>query len=295
MAQVGVARLGWVGLGQMGQAHVSNLLKHGFRVSVWNRDATKAKALAAQGAEVLTSPQQVVEQSDATFIMLSSPGVARQVYGQDGGVLSGVTAAKGVVECASLDADTMRELRALVEQQGGRFLAAPVAGHSAAARDATCQFLCAGDEALYGEVGSALDAMSKNRVFLGPQDAGAASNLKLVINGLLANITASVSEALAVCEGADVDTAVLHNVVSQHAMGSPLVQLCMGKMRNEEHSPPLFQLKHMAKDTRLAAALAQALGQASPITDATRDLYAAAEDAVGDLNWTAVHDTVRKQ
>jgi len=288
-------KFGWVGLGQMGQSHVANLLKCGFNVTVWNRDKSKCRFAEERGAVVASSPKEVVESSDATFVMLSTPAAAREVYAASNGILAGISEEKGIIDCASLDADCMRELAGLVVENGGKFLASPVAGHSGMAADATCQLICAGDESLYDLVSDALDSLCKNKVYLGPEDVGAASNLKLVVNGLLANVTASMAEALAVAEKANLSLDALHNVVSGHALNSPLLQLCMSKMRSKNHCPPLFMLKHMHKDALLAAELCTEVEQSSPITVATRDVYAAALDEFGGENWTAVHSSITKK
>lgn len=189
-------KIGWIGLGQMGQSHVLNLLNKGFDVAVWNRDSTKCEPATQAGAVAATTPSEVVAACDVTFVMLSNAAAALDVYQRSDGVLAGLSVGKGVVDCASIDAGTMRQLSDLVQGKGGRFCAAPVAGHSGMARDATCQFICAGNEELFGTIGDALDAMSKTKFFVG-QDVGAASQHKIVLNGLLAKITASTAEALA--------------------------------------------------------------------------------------------------
>ena len=189
-------KIGWIGLGQMGQAHVYNLLSKGFDVTVWNRDSTKCEPAKQSGAKVATTPSEVVAACDVTFVMLSNAAAALDVYQRSDGVIAAISNGKGVVDCASIDAETMRQLNHLVQSKGGSFCAAPVAGHSGMARDATCQFICAGNEKLYATIGDAIDAMCKKRIFVG-HDVGAASNLKIVLNGLLAKITASMAEALA--------------------------------------------------------------------------------------------------
>ena len=198
---------------------------------------------------------------------------------------------------------TMRKLGELVTGCGGRFLAAPVAGHSGMAVAATCQSICAGDDSLFKEATPALEQLSKNIVWLGT-DVGAASNTKLVINGLMANITASFAEALAVAEGAELSQDALMELIGGHAMNSPLLQLCANRMRSSNHEPALFMLKHMAKDARLQLELAQSVLKqdlddslaVAPVSAATSETYASAVQAgLGDANWTAVHEVTTKR
>jgi hypothetical protein len=113
----------------------------------------------------------------------------------------------------------------------------------------------------------------------------------------MANITASMAEALSLADAAGLPTDPLMDLVGGHAMNSPLLQLCAAKMRAGAHTPPLFMLKHMAKDATLAQELAQdvSLG-VNRVGRATREQY---EEAVrggfGDENWTAVHSAITKK
>ena len=65
-------RLGWVGLGQMGQSHVANLLAKQFPLTVWNRDRAKCEPARHAGATVAETPAEAVRASDVTFVMLSN-------------------------------------------------------------------------------------------------------------------------------------------------------------------------------------------------------------------------------
>ena len=277
----------------MGQAHVANLLANGFPVTVWNRGMDKCRTAEQAGAKVAATPADVVRESDVTFVMLSNSKAALEVYQQPDGVIAGISGSSGIVDCASLDAPTMRTLGDLVQATGAKFCAAPVAGHSGMAQNATCQFICAGDNELHTKIGGALDAMSKHQIFVGT-DPGAAANHKIVLNGLLAKITASMGEALAQADAAGLDQSDLVEVIQGHAMNSMLLQLCAKMMMSGEHTP-LFMLQHMEKDARFAHELSLATGQPSPVTAATLAVYdKAKQDGRWDQqNWTAVYESMK--
>ena len=285
-------RIGWVGLGQMGQSHVANLLSKGFKdVIVWNRTVSVSEGAKAQGAQVASSAKEVVERADVTFIMLSTPAAAKAVYTAEDGVLAGLSPGKHIVDCASLDAEAMQQLADWVESKDCSFLAAPVAGHSGMAANATVQFICAGNEDLFKKVSPAFDAMGKNSVFLG-DDVKKAANMKLVINGMLANVTASIAEGLSLSEKCGIESETMVDILSKHGMNSKVLQFSMKTMFSGIHNP-LFMLQHMLKDTRLSHDLAAAVGQTSLITAATQTYYDKAIDmGLGKENWTAVKKAV---
>lgn len=142
-----------------------------------------------------------------------------------------------------------------VTGKGGRFVASPVVGHSGMARKATRQLICAGEKSLYDDASSILEALGKNVVWLG-DGVGDASNLKLVINGLMASITASVATAVTICDKSGINREALENIVTGHAMNSPLIQLCLNMMYDGTHDP-LFVVQHISKDVTLCAKLGE--------------------------------------
>lgn len=294
--EASIKRIGWVGLGQMGKAHVNNLLQkcpNRFQFVVWNRSSAAADELSKLGATVANSPKEVVESCDITFVMLSTPAVAREVYSSPEGILTAVQQGKSIIECASLDAETMEDIHRWVSEKQGRFVASPVLGHSNMAKDATCQLVCGGDKSLFDEAAPMLDAIAKNKVWLG-SNVGAPANMKLIINGLLANITCSISEAVAICDKSKLNREALKNLISNHAMNSPLLQLCMKMIFSEDH-PSLFKLEHMRKDVTLCAAFANNLGQPSVMCEGARCLYDnAMKEGYESLNWTGVHKSIVK-
>ena len=65
-------RIGFIGLGNMGHPMASNLLKAGYEVHVYNRNASKAKLLVETGARQKTSPQDVVEPGGIVITMVAN-------------------------------------------------------------------------------------------------------------------------------------------------------------------------------------------------------------------------------
>ena len=286
--------IGWIGLGQMGVAHVTNLLKHGFSVTCWNRTAEKCSGVCALGAVAVSTPAEVVKASTVTFVMLSNADATRSVYTlPDTGILAALSPGKYVCECATIDADTISELARQVRERSGAFLASPVAGHSKMAVNATCQSLCSGDRAVFDVVEPALLVMSKNAVFLS-EDERAASQAKIIINGLLAKITASIAEGLSQMRGASLNSESFLQLLQGHAMFSPLLGLCSKFMLDGAH-PPLFQLRHMEKDARLASELSQNLGpERHHLTHAAATAYkeATTDGSWNADNWTAIFEYI---
>nr|XP_055221186.1 cytokine-like nuclear factor N-PAC isoform X4 [Gorilla gorilla gorilla] len=120
-------KIGFLGLGLMGSGIVSNLLKMGHTVTVWNRTAEK------EGARLGRTPAEVVSTCDITFACVSDPKAAKDV----------------------------------IVSRGGRFLEAPVSGNQQLSNDGMLVILAAGDRGLYEDCSSCFQAMGKTSFFLG--------------------------------------------------------------------------------------------------------------------------------
>ena len=128
-------RIGWIGLGRMGEAMVQRLHRAGCGVAAWNRTRSKAAALEAEGVEIV---ERIAALSgrDVVFTMVSATEDLKQVLLGKGGLLTGKKRPKLVVDCSSISDVGSAEVRRAVEAPGVGYLCAPVSGsrNSAARR-----------------------------------------------------------------------------------------------------------------------------------------------------------------
>lgn len=300
--------VGFVGLGIMGEGMAARLLSQGIAgtpdkpLVVWNRTPSKCVALVDQFPEyrivIAPSPQQVVQVCDVTYCMLSTPEASRAVFDAPDGVLAGTSAGKCIVDCATLAEADMQRMSAAVMAQGGRFLEAPVSGSKVPAAQGALVFLCAGDEALFGEIqDTALRAMGKASHFFG-SEVGAGTRAKLVVNSLMGTMLAAFGEGLALAEAVGLDPNKMVEVIGQGAVASPMFALKGPKMIQHDHAPN-FPLKHAHKDMALASDMAQKAGVEFSVMNQAEQLYRAArEDAdlnVADQDFSAVYERIHKE
>lgn len=137
-----------MGLGIMGKAISMNLLRHGFKVTVWNRTLSKCDELVEHGASVAESPAAVVKKCKYTIAMLSDPSAALAVvFGKDG-ILEHISGGKGYIDMSTVDADTSSKIFEAITKKGGRFLEAPVSGSKKPAEDGQLVILTAGERVI---------------------------------------------------------------------------------------------------------------------------------------------------
>mmetsp|Transcript_84253 Transcript_84253/g.132691 ORF Transcript_84253/g.132691 Transcript_84253/m.132691 type:complete len:425 (-) Transcript_84253:194-1468(-) len=283
-------RYGWCGLGQMGEAMTANMLAAKLPLTVWNRSPEKCEPIKALGAKVAATPQEVFEQSDIVYVMLSTPEAAKSWWSENAKFATG----KMVVDCATLGVEAMVHIAGLVTGAGGKFLEAPVAGHSGMAKAKTIQFLVAGDQEVWQKVGPSMDTMAKGKEYLG-EEVGLGSKMKLVVNSTLGNMMLTCAEGVSLSEKVGLQADKYLEIIGNHpALSNGLTKMFGPKMLADDHAP-LFMTKHMEKDAGLALDMATAAGQSLPLTAASRRMYKAAlDDGQAENHMSAVYRTLKK-
>lgn len=283
-------KLGFVGLGIMGQPMALNLLRGGHELTVWNRTAAACGPLRAAGAAVAACPGDVAAVCDITFAMLADPEAALAVACGPDGIGEGLGVGKGYVDMSTVDAATSARIAAVVVARGARFLEAPVSGSRQPAEQGTLIILAAGDETLYHDAAPAFDLMGKKRFHLG--EVGRGAQMKLVVNLVMGAMMAAFCEGLTLARAAGLQPADLLEVLDAGALANPLYRGKGPRMLAGDFTAA-FPLKHMGKDLRLARALAVETGACLPAAAAAEDWFARAVAAGdGELDFSALLRTV---
>ncbi len=249
-------RIGFIGLGIMGNAMAKNLIRGGFEVTVWNRSPDKCEELKQLGARQAGSPRELMEECSIAFAMLADPAAAEEVCFGKGGVLEGISRGKGYVDASTVDAATSCRIAAAVAGAGGRFLEAPVSGSRKPAEEATLIFLAAGDRSLFDEAVPCFEKMGKKTLYLG--EVGNGARMKLTVNMIMGGMMAVFCEGLALGTKAGLDASDILDVIGAGAMANPMFAL-KGKLISQGNFDAAFPLKHMQKDMRLAVLLGDQL------------------------------------
>ncbi|MGO3740593.1 NAD(P)-dependent oxidoreductase [Marinomonas foliarum] len=256
-----MANVGFLGLGIMGKAMATNLVKAGFDVTVWNRNPEKCAELVSLGARQGATPKDVATNCDITFAMVSDPEAALALCQGPDSVAAGIGAGRGYVDMSTVDDTTSKAIADLISQAGGRFLEAPVSGTKKPAEDGTLIILAAGNQSLYDDAKSAFEVMGKMSPYLG--EVGQGANMKLVVNMMMGGMLSIFSEGMSLGQKAGLDGQQILDIVDAGAMANPMFK-GKGAMLLKEDYTTSFPLKHMQKDMRLAVALGDQLEQPLP-------------------------------
>ncbi|MGL4648357.1 MAG: NAD(P)-dependent oxidoreductase, partial [Caldilineaceae bacterium] len=197
------ARVGFVGLGIMGQGMARNLLRAGFPLTVWNRTAAKMEQLVGEGATAADSPATVAAACDIVITCVSdTPDVEAVVLGNDG-IASGARPGTLVVDCSTISPQATRTLAARLAELGVALLDAPVSGGSEGAARGTLSIMVGGAESDFARALPVFQAMGKTITHVGP--VGAGQTVKLVNQVLVVGNCLAMCEALLLAQAGNVD------------------------------------------------------------------------------------------
>jgi 3-hydroxyisobutyrate dehydrogenase-like beta-hydroxyacid dehydrogenase len=284
--------IGFIGLGIMGSAMAANLVKAGFKVTVWNRSADKCQPLVAAGACISDSPRAVAKVSDILFAMMADPAAVASVRDGDEGIIAGLRPGTGYVDMSTVDVETSIESARLTHEAGALFLEAPVAGSRKPAEEAALTIMAAGDRGLYDSSLPMLERLGRKIVFLG--DTGNAARMKLANNLVMGGMLTALCEGMALASVSGLDTARFLEVLDSGAVSNPMFRLKGPQIAANREFPVAFPLRHMQKDLRLALRLAEEIGQPLFVTATVNELYKAAlAEGLGDADFAAVSRVIR--
>lgn len=278
--------VGLIGLGLMGRPIGLNLLKKGFPLTVWNRSASRAEALASQGARVAASPLEVAAASDVLIVIVSDPPAVEQVLWGENGALSGLRRGAVLVDCSTVSPTLARRSAAACSERGVEYLDAPVTGGTWGAEKGELVMMVGGSADTLKRVEPVFAAIAKRWFHLGPNGSG--QSVKLAMNMLLALEVDALAEALALTRAAGIPGERVIEVM-QSSMGRAPVLDVKAPMLLQHNYAPSFPLRLMHKDLALAMDLARELGVKLPAGSAAERVYAnVLTSAREDLDYAAI-------
>jgi 3-hydroxyisobutyrate dehydrogenase-like beta-hydroxyacid dehydrogenase len=258
-------KLGFIGIGAMGLRIAGRLLRHGFHVTVFDRNADKAGALIASGGIVARSIPELACGADVVLSSLPNDEAVLGVYTGPQGVLKHVRSGSLMIEMSTVSPETSRELSRLGSARGVNVLDVPVSGSTVAAEQGLLTLLGGGDENSFHSAKPIFEAIGRQYFYLGPSGSG--NMMKLVVNTLLGVGMQAIAEAVALGEKAGLDRHRLFDVLSKTAVIAPAH---LGKLAKglEQDYRPEFAVGLMNKDFRLILETAMAVHAPMPAATA---------------------------
>ncbi len=280
-------RIGFIGLGNMGQAMAGGLLKAAYTLTVYNRTTSKAEALTAKGAQLAHQPSEAVRTGGIVVSMVANDQALEDIV-MSQGFLERLGQNGIHLSMSTVSPFTARKLAELHAQHGSIYLAAPVFGRPDAAAAQKLWICLAGPQAGKERVRPVLEAMGQG-IFDFGDDPGAANIVKLCGNFLIVSAMEAMAEALTLAEKSGLDRSAVLDMLAQTMFAAPIYQNYGKMIAEKRHTPVGFQQKLGLKDINLVREAAEYATMPMPLVSLMHDrLIAGVAKGRGEMDWSAL-------
>ena len=274
----------------MGTPMVENLLKGSIDVTVYNRSFDKTLPLVEKGAKNTKNVEEIFEQNDIIFFMISNYSAALEILNEN--VLSKIKGKK-IVNMSTISPTESKAVGKLVIENNWKYIEAPVSGSVGAATAGVLLILVGGNKADTEDLYSIFDILGSKTYYFG--ELGKATGAKLVLNSLLGIFGEAYSEVLLLAQNFGIDTETIVNAISDSRMSSPLFQEKKDMFTNREY-PAAFMLKHMTKDLKLSNEEIENRKLSLPlIQNTTKNYSETLEQGYGEQDMAAIFEILSKK
>ncbi len=278
-------RIGFIGIGLMGQRMGKRLLAAGHPLTVWNRSAGKCTELLSLGATEATDISTLVGRSDMVMLCVSDTAAVEQVVFDNGGIADSARPGQLLVDFSSIDPTATRRFATRLRQLSGtHWVDAPVSGGVGGAESGKLVIMAGGDEDDIERLRPVASALSQRLTRMGPTGSGQATK---VCNQLIVAANAMlIAEAVALAERSGVDAGLLAPALAGGFADSLPLQILAPRMASRQFAPVQWKVATLLKDLDNAAALARECGTATPLAALANQrlrMHATGDNAQRDL------------
>lgn len=292
-------KIGFIGLGHMGNPMVQHLLKNNFEVTVFDVIEAAIKPLKTFGAKQAKNPAEIAQNADVVITMLQTGDQVKQCCLGERGIFSHLKSNALFIDCSSIDVQISRELHAIAKSKNILMCDAPVSGGVLAAQNATLTFMVGGDEKNFTLAKNILNAMGKKIIYAGQAGSGVAA--KICNNMLLAISMIGVCEAFTLADKLGLEAQKLFDI-SSNASGQcwSLNQYCpspniLPNVPSSNDYKPGFTAKMMLKDLRLSQDAAEKTHAATPLGKHAMELYEQfVQSNTNEIDFSAIIKMLKK-
>lgn len=293
-----MAKIGFIGLGNMGSGMCANLVKAGHEVHAFDLSTDAVAKAVAKGAIAAATLQDAASGADVIVSMLPAGTHVHAVYFGEDGIASYAAPGTTFLDCSTISVEDARSAHAKAEAAGFHMVDAPVSGGVAAADAGTLTFMVGGSDAAFAVAQPFLQVMGKNVFHAGGSGNGQAA--KIANNMLLGISMIGTCEAFNLAEKLGLDAQTFFNI-SSTASGQcwSMTSYCPAPgpvpaaPSNRDYQPG-FAVAMMLKDLKLASGAADGAGAQITFGKLAEQVYEQlAADGYDGLDFSGVMKRVR--
>lgn len=263
-------RIGFIGIGVMGESMAGHILDAGYELHVYTRTKEKAENLISRGAIWEDSVTMLAKNSDVVITIIGTPEDVKSVYFGRDGLIENLKASSYVIDMTTSSPKLAEEIFEKAKAKKIHTLDAPVSGGDVGAKNAALTIMVGGNENDYETVKPLLSLMGNNIVRQG--DAGAGQHTKMVNQITIAPGMIGVCEALIYADAAGLDAETVLSSIATGAAGSWSLSNYGPRIIKGDFEPG-FAIKHYIKDMKIALDSAKEMGLETPGLKLALEMY----------------------
>jgi 3-hydroxyisobutyrate dehydrogenase-like beta-hydroxyacid dehydrogenase len=264
-------KIGFVGLGDMGQAIVPRLLAAGHTVTGWNRTKEKAKPMFKLGMLWADSPREAARESEVVFSILTDTAAVKSVALGENGIIAGLRKDAVYLDMSTIDPDGSRAIAAEFVKVGLTMLDAPISGTTLTLSKGNASLMVGGDKAAFERVQPVLLAIGPKVTYIGAQ--GLAVQLKVALNMTLVIEVIGFCEGVALAEKGGVPREVAVDAFLKSVVASPVLNYRAPLILEGHISDATYgNVNLQQKDMMLALDLGRKMGVPVPLGAAANEM-----------------------
>lgn len=267
---IALKKIGFIGVGLMGKGMSLNLLKAGYKLTVWNRTEIKTRPVVEAGAKLAKTPKEVAENSDVVISIVTGSDDVKEVLLEENGAIHGAKKGDVFIDMSTISPIATVEISEELTKIGVEMLDAPVSGGVIGANNGTLSIMVGGKENVFNECKEILDAMGKTITYIGGNGDG---QICKAVNQILVGTTMlGVAEALVFAAKAGVNVEKVHQAVSGGAAGSWQLTNNGARVLKGDMSPG-FKIKDYLKDLGIIMETAEVNKMPLPATSLVLQMF----------------------
>ena len=274
----------------MGLPMAKNLLKTGYNLKAFNRSQKKAEALKEFGAEIVTSIDDVVKNSDVVITMLTDDTAINEVM-DSSNFLENLKSSATVIDMSSVKPTTATKYGNNLKSKNIKYLDAPVSGGTIGAEEASLAIMVGGEQDVFNEALDVLKAMG-NPTLVGPVGSGQVSKLA---NQIIVGLTiGAVAEAITLCEKAGANPNKMIKALSGGWADSKILQTHGKRMIDKDFTPKGRTSVHL-KDMNNILECANSHNTHLPISNLVKEMYKSlVENGHGETDHSSLYKEIER-
>jgi len=266
-----MARIGFIGLGDMGQVIIPRLLAAGHDVTGWNRSVGKDQSLKALGMRVAANPAALARESDFVFSIVTDGKAVEDVALGTHGVIHGISDQAVYLEMSTISPEISRKVNAAFTAAGKMMVDAPISGSPVTIVQGKASVMVGGTEAAFDKVRAVLLDIGAKASYIG--SSGLAVQTKLSVNLLLMVEVIAFGEAVALAEKGGAKREAVVDAILNSVAASPVLAY-RGPFILEGQMPakPLADVTLQQKDMTLVLEQGRKLGLPLPMAASANEM-----------------------